>query len=153
MDSAVYIKLITSPLIYLLYMGGNVAFLDAMRRRDAAKVKAFIVGNVTFAVALAILLVVSITANIRYVSEWNSDEGTESGIRFLIGWLIRTMSVVFIAASAAIYSQLWSGYDSTGSIERDDGGAMTPKSESRYSRVITIMQCLQQVSAFWSCYW
>ena len=85
----------------LCYLLGNVAFLRAMRRRDQTLVRAFISGNLAFALVLATLLVASVYASASRAVAWNATRelaftATWFWRGFIVGWIVVVVHVVVL---------------------------------------------------------
>ena len=85
-DFLAWSGLVITTCCYLPYIGANVLFLAAMRRRSAPHVKACITGNIALAIVMAALLVFTI---IRYAN----DEVPESIAEFA-----SAHSLIYLAA-------------------------------------------------------
>ena len=85
-DFLAWSGLVITTCCYLPYIGANVLFLAAMRRRSAPHVKACIAGNIALAIVMAALLVFTI---IRYAN----DEVPESIAKFA-----SAHSLIYLAA-------------------------------------------------------
>ena len=92
-------RALLSPQVALCYLLGNVAFLRAMRRRDQTLVRAFISGNLAFALVLATLLVASVYASASRAVAWNATRelaftATWFWRGFIVGWIVVGASAV-----------------------------------------------------------
>lgn len=94
--------------IDIFYITGNVAFLEAMRKKRVSEVRMCIFCNFTFATGLATLLVSGILRT-HLQSDWSWSRRAT--------WTLRFLSVLFFAAATFIYSRLWNAY---GSGQHDD---------------------------------
>ena len=97
--SGVARRALLSPQVALCYLLGNVAFLRAMRRRDQTLVRAFISGNLAFALVLATLLVASVYASASRAVTLNATRelaftATWFWRGFIVGWIVVGASAV-----------------------------------------------------------
>lgn len=106
-------KLVLSTAIYASYVLSNVAFLHAMRRRHALRVRCFIAGNAALAIGMLIMLIVTayrihlgaLQPSVVHAAKghsWLYEAGT---------WTLRVGFVGFLLTMAATYARLWTTYD------------------------------------------
>lgn len=92
-----------SALICVAYVGGNVLFLESMRRRDVVRVRIGIVANATFALGMLALLLMWITVRGWDPGSWDAKKwGTIT---------LRTVVIIFYCAVILDYAPLWSLYE------------------------------------------
>ena len=81
------------------YVGGNVAFLESLRRRDLRATRTGIVANASFGLALSVLLAICLARSSPATWSWN--QMTKYAIRF--------GTVFFFVLAATTYRTLWAG--------------------------------------------
>jgi len=81
------------------YVGGNVAFLESLRRRDLRATRTGIVANASFGLALSVLLAICLARSSPATWSWN--QMTKYAIRF--------GTVFFFVLAATTYRALWAG--------------------------------------------
>lgn len=95
--------------ISLGYVCGNVAFLEALRRRDLRATRTGIVANVSFGLALTLLLVLSLHRHDP--ARWSWNQQTK--------YAMRSSTVLFFVLAAMTYRTLWIGRVAAGAAADD----------------------------------
>eukprot|EP00634_Sargassococcus_sp_CCMP2135_P005619 CAMPEP_0198661878 /NCGR_PEP_ID=MMETSP1467-20131203/44588_1 /TAXON_ID=1462469 /ORGANISM="unid. sp., Strain CCMP2135" /LENGTH=282 /DNA_ID=CAMNT_0044398349 /DNA_START=10 /DNA_END=858 /DNA_ORIENTATION=- len=89
--------------IDVLYVGGNVVFLEAMRQRRPLLTRLAIVANAVFAAGLVTILAFGVV--------WYGVNGHFTSCLDYLKWLWRALIVSFFVAAVFLYSKLWHAYD------------------------------------------
>jgi hypothetical protein len=97
-----YTKTLTGMAVFLVYMAGNVVFINAMQIQWSLGVKMVIIGTLAFALAMLI----------AFIFELEEDIEARKAIGFfnVIQYILRFLFIVFALAAWWIYRGLWSAY-------------------------------------------
>ena len=87
--------------VCLSYIAANIAFLHAIRSKNATLVKAMIAGNFAFASGLAFALVYGYSVGLVELTSWYE----------WASFILRAIVVLFVLCACYIYAPLWNHYD------------------------------------------